>query len=177
MVSLVRASGSTRGAREGSDEGLAAVDPWRSVALLRLGKKRNLITSSGHAVSQLRHMWHSSCRHFTPPCGLSAPWQSTRQRLQSVHFEWSFSMPNTAWRAITPSVAPSGQSARHQKRGIQRLARSTANRSPPITQVWWKKYWRGWSTVATSASRAASAPVCSACTLVCDTASSPRPEM
>ena len=54
--------------------------------LARLGRNRNLITSSGHDDSQFMHMWHSSCRHFTPPCGESAPWQFTRHRLQSVHF-------------------------------------------------------------------------------------------
>ncbi len=40
------------------------------MALLRFGRKRNLMTSSGQAISQFMHMWHSSCRHFTPPCGL-----------------------------------------------------------------------------------------------------------
>ena len=62
------------------------------IVLVRFGKKRNLITSSGHALSQFKHMWHSSWRCFTPPCGLSAPWQLTRHKLQSVQ------APFNLWR-------------------------------------------------------------------------------
>ena len=97
-----------------------------------------MITSSGQAFSQFMHMWHSSCRHFTPPCGLSAPWQCTRHRLQSVHLAWSFVIPKSAKRAKTPRNAPSGQSTRHQKRGMKRFAKRTATRRKTMNQVWWK---------------------------------------
>ena len=39
------------------------------IVLRRFGRNVNLMTSSGQAFSQFMHMWHSSCRHFTPPCG------------------------------------------------------------------------------------------------------------
>ncbi len=96
------------------------------------------MTSSGHAASQLRHMWHSSCRCLTPPWGESAPWQCTRHRLQSVHLAWSFSMPTMENFDITPSSAPSGQSARHQKRGMMRFMNTIATNSAPMNHAWWK---------------------------------------
>ena len=96
------------------------------------------MTSSGHAFSQFMHMWHSSWRHLTPPCGLSAPWQWTRHRLQSVHFAWSFVIPKSAKREKTPRNAPSGQRTRHQKRGMKRFAKRTATRRKTMNQVWWK---------------------------------------
>jgi hypothetical protein len=81
------------------------------------------MTSSGQADSQLKHMWHSSCRHLTPPCGESAPWQWTRHRLQSVHLAWSFSIPKSENLESQPSSAPSGHSTRHQNRGIRFMNR------------------------------------------------------
>ena len=86
---------------------------------------------SVQSATQFMQRWHSALRQRLEAIGSSAPWQCSRQRLQSSQWPSFFSRPSTAQREITPSSAPSGHSARHQKRVMRKFsAKMTMKMSP-----------------------------------------------
>ena len=96
------------------------------------------MTSSGQAFSQFMHMWHSSCRHFTPPCGRVGALAVDEAQVAVGALRVVLLIPKSAKREKTPRNAPSGQSTRHQKRGMKRFAKRTATSRKTMNQVWWK---------------------------------------
>ncbi len=102
----------------------------------------------GQSCMQFRQRWHSALRHCAPGMGSSPPWQCCRQRRQLSHFESSLRICTSDQREQTPSSAPSGQIARHQKRVTRLLRTSTKTKSEPTRNAWWKCGCLKLSTVA-----------------------------
>ena len=75
-----------------------------------------LMPPVGQSVTQFMQRWHSALRQAAPGTGSSPPWQWSRQRRQSSHFSSCLRICTSDQREQTPSSAPSGQMARHQKR-------------------------------------------------------------
>ena len=97
-----------------------------------------LMPPVGHSVTQFRQRWHSAFRQAAPGTGSSPPWQCSRQRRQSSHLSSCLRIWTSDQREHTPSRAPSGQMARHQKRVTRELRTSTNTNSVPIRNAPWK---------------------------------------
>ncbi len=90
-----------------------------------------LMPPVGQSLRQFRHRWHSALRHVAPGIGSSPPWQWSRQRRHSSHFSSCLRIWRSDQREQTPSIAPRGQMARHQKRVTRVLrTRTKTNRVP-----------------------------------------------
>ena len=92
----------------------------------------------GQSLRQFRQRWHSALRQVAPGIGSSPPWQCSRQRRQSSHFSSCLRICTSDQREQTPSSAPSGQMARHQKRVTPRLSASRKTNRPPMRTRRWK---------------------------------------
>ena len=83
-------------------------------------------------------MWHSSWRHFTPPCGLVGALAVDEAQVAVGALRVVLLHAEEREAANTPRKAPSGQSTRHQNRGMKRFMNRIATSRKTMNQVWWK---------------------------------------